>query len=299
VVDHSRPESVVIIGAGAIGCELATVWNAYGTKVHILEVLPHLLPREDERISTLLERSFKRQGIEFTTGVEVVSAKRDGDKAKVVYRKDGQELTLEADRCLVAPGIQANTDGFGLEQLGVTLDRGFVKVDERMATNVPGVWAVGDVVAKPLALAHVAMAEGVQCANAIAGDQVRPLNYNNMPRPTFCNPQVASIGLTEVQAKEAGYEVKIGEFPFTALGKASAENETEGVIKLVADAKYGEILGCHIIGPEATEILSQITPFKVLEGTTRELAETVVSHPTLAEGIREAALIVEGEAIHI
>jgi dihydrolipoamide dehydrogenase len=181
----------------------------------------------------------------------------------------------------------------------VQLERGAIKVDERMATNVPGIWAIGDVIASPLQLAHVASAEGVQAANAIAGLETRPLKYEDMPRPTFSHPQVASIGLTEAQAKAAGHEVKVGEFPFSALGKALAEHDSEGVVKLVADAKYGEVLGCHIIGPQATELLAQIAPFKVLEGTTHELGEIVVSHPTLSEAVKEVALVVEGEALAI
>ncbi|MGH2350468.1 MAG: dihydrolipoyl dehydrogenase [Chloroflexota bacterium] len=299
VVSRERPEHIVVVGGGIIGCELGTVFRSYGSKVTILEALPQLLPGSDERISQLLERSFKRQGFDVFTGVRVESAKRDGKKAKVVYSKDGQQQTVEADRCLIAVGIRPNSDNLGLEALGVQLERGYVKVDHRMATNVPGVWAIGDVVATPYALAHKASAEGVQAANAIAGQQVRPLNYDNVPRPIFCHPQVAAIGLTEAQARERGYQVKVGEFPFSALGKAVAENDFEGVVRLVADAKYGEILGCHIIGPEATELLAQVTPFKVLEGTTHEFEETVVSHPTLNEAVKHAALVAEGMALEI
>jgi dihydrolipoamide dehydrogenase len=253
----------------------------------------------DERISTLLERSFQRQGFDFKTGVQVGSARREGDKAKVVYSQDGKQETIEADRCLVAVGIKANSDGFGLEALGVQTERGYIKVDQRMATNVPGVYAIGDVVVHPFALAHVASAEGVQAANAIAGLPIRPLNYDNMPRPVFSNPQVAAVGLTEQQARERGYEVKVGEFPFSALGKAVAENDVDGVVRMIVDAKYGEILGCHIIGPQATELLAQVTPFKVLEGTSHEFEETVVSHPTLNEAVKHAALMAEGLALEI
>ncbi len=299
VVARGRPERLVIVGGGVIGCEMGTVFRSYGSQVTILEALPHLLPGGDEKISTLLERSFKRQGFEFFTGVRVESARREGDKAKVVYSKDGQQQTIEADRCLIAVGIKPNTENLGLEALGVQLERGFIKVDPRMATNVPGIWAIGDVIAHPLPLAHVASAEGVQVANAIAGQQIRPLNYDNMPRPVFSNPQVASIGLTEQQARERGYAVKVGEFPFSALGKAVAENDFEGIVRMIVDAKYGEILGCHIIGPEATELLAQVTPFKVLEGTTHEFEETVVSHPTLNEAVKHAALVAEGTALEI
>jgi dihydrolipoamide dehydrogenase len=299
VVNRERPERIVIVGGGIISCEMATVFKAYDSQVTILEALPHLLPGMDERISTLLERSFKRQGIEFQTGVKVESARRDGDKAKIVYGRDGQQETIEADRCLVAVGIKPNSDGLGLEDLGVQLERGYIKVDPKMQTNVPGLYAIGDVVLHPYALAHVAFAEGVQAANAIAGVPVRPLNYDNMPRPVFSHPQVAAIGLTEQQARERGYEVKLGEFPFSASGKAVAENDFEGVVRMVVDAKYGEVLGCHIIGPEATELLSQVTPFKVLEGTSHEFEEMVVSHPTLNEAVRHAALVAEGVALEI
>jgi dihydrolipoamide dehydrogenase len=299
ILDRDRPEHLVIVGGGVIGVEIGTVMRSYGSQVTILEVLDRLLPREDERMSALLRRSFERQGFKVHTGVKVESAKRDGDKVKVVFSSGGEQQTLEADRCLVAASVQANTENLGLEQLGVELDRGYIKVDDRMATNVPGIWAIGDVAVSPLPLAHVASAEGIQAANAIAGKETRPLRYNDMPRPIFSHPQVAAVGLTEAQAKAAGHEVKVGEFPFSALGKAVAENETDGVVKVVADAKYGEILGVHIIGPEATELLAQITPYKVLEGTTREICETVVSHPTLAEAVKGAALVAEGEALEI
>ncbi len=299
VVTRERPEHLVIVGGGIIGCEMGTVFRSYGSQVTILEALPRLLVGTDEKVSTLLERSFKRQGFQVLTGVRVESATRAGDKAKVVYSKDGQQQTIEADRCLIAVGIKPNTDNLGLEALGVQLERGFIKVDQRMATNVPGVWAIGDVIVHPYPLAHVASAEGVQVANAIADLPTRPLNYDNMPRPIFCHPQVAAIGLTEQQARERGYEVKVGEFPFSALGKAVAENDFEGVVRMIVDAKYGEILGCHIIGPEATELLAQVTPFKVLEGTTHEFEETIVSHPTLNEAVKHAALVAEGTALEI
>lgn len=300
VLNPQRPEHIVIVGGGIISCEMATVFRSYGSRVTVLEALPHLLPGMEERISSLLERAFKRQGIEFHTGVRVKSAKREGDKAVVVFTREDQEERLEADRCLVAVGIKPNSDNLGLEDLGVELERGFIKVDQRMQTNVPGVYAIGDVIAHgPYGLAHVASAEAVQAANAIAGHPVRPLNYDNMPRPVFCHPQVAAVGLTEAQAKERGYEVKVGEFPFSALGKAVAENDFEGVVRMVVDAKYGEILGCHIIGPEATELLAQVTPFKVLEGTSHEFEETVVSHPTLNEAVKHAALMAEGQALEI
>jgi dihydrolipoamide dehydrogenase len=299
IVDRTRPEHVVIVGGGVIGVEMATVLRAYGAEVTILEALERLLPREDERIATQLQRSFERQGITVHTGAKVESARREGDVARIVYTRNGQRQTIETARCLVAVAMQPNVEGLGLEEAGVQFDRSGIKVNERMATNVPGIYAIGDVAATPLGLAHSAFAEGVQAAHAIAGKDVRPLKYEHVPRPVFCHPQVAAVGLTEAQAREAGHDVKVGEFPFSAIGKAVAENETEGFVKIVADARYSEILGCHIIGPQATELLSQITPYMVLEGTTQELGETVVSHPTLSEAVREAGLLIEGEAIHI
>ncbi len=300
IVDKTFPEKIAIVGGGVIGCEMATVLHSYGAEVTIVEAADAFLAgREDPRITQLLQRSFEKQGIKILLGAKVEAAKADGKKAKVTYSKDGKSETLEVDRALICIAMQPNTENLGLEQLGVELDRGYVKVDERMATNVPGIWAIGDVAATRYGLAHVASAEGHLAADAIAGHHVRPLNYNNMPRPVFCYPQVAFIGMTEAQAKEAGYEVKVGEFPFSALGKAVAENDFEGVVRLIVDAKYGEILGCHIIGPEATELLAQVTPYKVLEGTSREMIDTVVSHPTLSESIKLAAALAEGESLEI
>ena len=300
IVDKRKPERIAIVGGGVIGCEMATVFRSYGCEVTILEAMERLLPREDQRVTQLLQRAFERQGIKVATGAKVESAKKEGDAARVVYSgKDGNKQTLDVDRCLIAIAMQPNTENLGLEQVGVQLERGYVKVDQKMATNVPGIWAIGDVANTPLGLAHVASAEGHLVADAIAGRPVHPIKYNDMPRPIFCNPQIASIGITEAQAKEQGLQVKVGEFPFSALGKAVAENDVEGVVRLVVDAKYGEILGCHIIGPEATELLAQVAPYKVLEGTSRELIETVVSHPTLSEAIKQAAAVAEGEALEI
>ena len=300
IVDRALPERIAIVGGGVIGCEMATVLHSYGAEVTIVEAMPALLGgREDPRTTQLLQRSFERRGIKVLTGAMVQAAKRDGDRARVTYTREGKQETLEVDRCLVAAAMQPNTENLGLEQLGVQLERGYVKVDQKMATNVPGIWAIGDVVATPYPLAHKASAEGHLAADVIAGHEVRPINYQNVPRPIFSHPQVALIGYTEAQAKEAGYQVKVGEFPFSALGKAVAENDFEGVVRIVVDAKYGEILGCHIIGPEATELLAQVTPYKVLEGTSRELIETVVAHPTLSESIKQAAAVAEGEALEI
>jgi dihydrolipoamide dehydrogenase len=301
IVDKTFPEKIAIVGGGVIGCEMATVLHSYGAEVTIVEAANALLAgREDPRVTQLLQRSLEKQGIKILLGAKVEAAKADGKKAKVTFSKDGKSETLEVDRALICIAMQPNSENLGLDKVGVQLDeRGYVKVDQRMATNVPGIWAIGDVAATRYGLAHVASAEGHLAADAIAGHEVRPLNYNNMPRPVFCHPQLAFVGMTEAQAKEAGYEVKVGEFPFSALGKAVAENDFEGVVRLIVDAKYGEILGCHIIGPEATELLSQITPYKVLEGTSRELIDTVVSHPTLSESIKLAAALAEGESLEI
>ncbi|MFZ4383954.1 MAG: dihydrolipoyl dehydrogenase [Chloroflexota bacterium] len=299
VENRTQPGTMVIVGGGAIGCEMATVLNAYGTKVTILEAMPHLLPREDEKISQTLERSFQKQGIAFHTGVQVERATNTGSAVEVVYKSGDASHTLVVDRCLVAVSVQPNTEGLGLEALGVATERGYIKVDERMATSVAGIWAIGDVTNTPYALAHVASAEGVLAAEAIAGHDTRPIKYADVPRPTFCFPQVASIGLTEKQARDAGYDVKIGEVPYAASGKSLANDETEGLVKLVVDGKYGEILGAHLIGAEATELLAQVAPFRTLEGTTHELGEIMVAHPTLSELVKEAALAAQGHALGI
>ena len=219
--------------------------RAYGSEVTILEAMPHLLPREDEKVSQTLERSFSRQGITHHLGVAVDRATNLGDHVEVAYTKDGKSHVIEADRCLVAVSVQPNTENLGLEEAGVVLERGYVKVDERMATNVSGIWAIGDVTTTPYALAHVASAEGVLAAEAIAGHDTHPIRYQDVPRPTFCFPQVASVGLTEKQARDAGHDVKIGEVPYAASGKSLANDETDGFVKLVIDAKFGEILGAQ------------------------------------------------------
>ena len=300
VVNRERPEQIVIVGGGIISCEMATVFRAYGSQVTILEALPHLLPGMEERISSLLERAFKRQGIEFQTGVRVESARREGDKARIVYGKDGQQQTHrgrplpdrrghQAQQRRPGPGRAGGAAGAGLHQGRRSGCRPTSPASTPSGTSwpTPTPWPTSP---PPRASRRRTPSPGMP---------VRPLNYDNMPRPVFCHPQVAAIGLTERQAQERGYQVKIGEFPFSALGKAVAENEFEGVVRMVVDAKYGEILGCHIIGPEATELLAQVTPFKVLEGTSHEFEETVVSHPTLNEAVKHAALVAEGTALEI
>ena len=300
IVDERKPEKIAIVGGGVIGCEMATVFRSYGCEVTILEAMPALFAgREDPKVTQAVTRSFERQGIKVLTGAKVESAKKEGAGARVVFSREAKQETLDVDRVLIAVAFDGNTQNLGLEKLGVQVERGLVKVDQKMATNVPGIWAIGDVANTPLGLAHSASAEGHVVADAIAGKPVHAIKYTQIPRPIFCHPQVAAIGITEAQAKEQKLDVKVGEFPFMASGKARAEGETEGLVRIVVDAKYGEILGCHIVGPEATEIISQVAPYMALEGTTRELIDTVVAHPTLAEAIRQAAAVAEGEALEI
>lgn len=292
------PRRVVVIGGGAIGAEFAYLYNAYGVEVTIVEILPRLLPNEDEDISRLLERSFARQGIKFLTGAQVKAASGVESGLRLAVEQGKEVTTLEAERVLVAVGVQPNTQGLALEKIGVELERGYVKVDASMATNVPGVYAIGDVTGI-LLLAHVAMAQGVVAVERIAGLEPPNLNYELMPRATYCHPQVASLGLTESQAIARGYEVKVGKFPFQASGKARAIAEAEGMVKVVADRSYGELLGVHMIGPDVTEMLGEVSLGRLLEGTTHELGWLVHAHPTLSEALKEAALDAEGRAIHV
>ncbi|MGI8424509.1 MAG: dihydrolipoyl dehydrogenase [Chloroflexota bacterium] len=301
IVDERKPEKIAIVGGGVVGCEMATVFRAYGCEVTVIEAMPALFAgREDPKVTQIVTRSFEKQGIKVLTGAKVESAKKEGTGARVIFSREGTQETLDVDRVLIAAAMQPNSQNLGLEKVGVKIDeRGFVAVDQKLATNVAGIWAIGDVANTPLGLAHSASAEGHVAADAIAGKTVHAIKYNQIPRPIFCNPQVAAIGLTEAQAKEQKLEVKVGEFPFTASGKARAEGDTDGIVRIVVDAKYGEILGCHVVGPEATEIMAQVAPYMALEGTSRELIDTVVSHPTLAEAVRMAAAVAEGEALEI
>ena len=299
IVLREVPERVVIVGGGAIGVEFADVYHSYGAEVMIVEMLPRLVPLEDEEISQQLERVFRRRGIEYKTGATVKNvAVHDGSATVTVADADGNEIEVECDKVLVAIGVQGNSDGIGLEAAGVNSARGFIPVNDAMRTNVPGVYAIGDVTGK-LPLAHVASAQGVAAAEAIAGMNPMPLDYTLMPRATYCRPQIASFGLTEQQAADAGYSFKVGRFPMAASGKALAMGEPSGMIKLVVDNEVGELLGAHMIGPEATELLGEVGLSRLLEGTTTELGWLVHPHPTISEAIKEAALAVEGEAIHI
>jgi dihydrolipoamide dehydrogenase len=294
VRNEAKPKSIVVIGAGAVGVEFADVYRSYGVEVTLLEALPRIVPIEDEEVSTQLTRSLSRRGITIKTGVKVSAVKPGG--AGVVVETDGGRL--EAEQVLMAVGRGARTKGIGLEALGLSMERGFVKVGPTMETSVKGVYAIGDMAGPPL-LAHKAMAEGVVAAEAIAGKTPRPVDYGNVPSCTYCRPQVASIGLTEARAKEGGREVSVGKFPFTASGKAVALADTEGFVKVVADRKTGEILGVHIIGPEATEIIHEFAVGRTLEATLEEMVHTIHAHPTLSEAALEATLAALGHAIHI
>jgi dihydrolipoamide dehydrogenase len=298
VRNETKPGSLIVIGAGAVGMEFADIYGAYGVQVTVLEALPRVLPLEDEEASTQIARVFTRRGTTVRTGVRVRSVKPDAGGVSAEVEADGKTETLRADQVLMAVGRAARIGGLGLEALGVTMERGFVKVSPTMETSVRGIYAVGDMAGHQL-LAHKAMAEGVVAAEAIAGRSPRPVDYGNVPSCTYCRPQVASIGLTEAKARADGREVTVGKFPFTANGKAVALGETEGFLKVVADKTTGEIVGVHIVGPEATELIHEFAVGRTLEATLEELIHTVHAHPTLSEASLEAALAALGQAIHI
>jgi dihydrolipoamide dehydrogenase len=299
ILQEKQPASVIIIGSGAIGVEFATVWNSYGVDVTIVEMLPHLVPLEDEEVSLELEKAFKKRGIKALLNhkVEVIETTENGVRVRV--SANGEEKVLEAEQALVAIGFAPNGRGLGLEEVGVTIsEHGFVEIDERMATNVPGIWAIGDVTGK-LMLAHVGSAQGIVCAEHIAGVETVKLDYAMLPHCTYSQPQIASFGLTEAQAKERGYEVKVGKFNFQANGKALGLGDYAGWVKLITDAKYGEILGAHMIGPEVTELLPELTIAHMMELTAAEIARNIHAHPTLSEVLMEAAHASSGHAIHM
>jgi dihydrolipoamide dehydrogenase len=299
ILQEKLPGSAVIIGAGAIGMEFATVWNSYGVEVTVVEMLPHILPLEDEEAAAEVAKAYTKRGVKLLAGhkVEAVEATKTG--VKVTVSAVGETKALEAEQTLVAIGFKPNSKGLGLEELGVKIsERGFVEIDEKMATNIPGIWAIGDVTGK-LMLAHVGSAMGIVCAENIAGHETVTLDYEMMPRATYCSPQVASFGISEAQAKERGYTVKIGRFPFQANGKALGLGDYAGWVKLIVDEKYGEILGATLVGPEVTELLPELTLAHMLELTPAEIARNVHAHPTLSEALMEAAHAAEGNAIHI
>jgi len=293
-----QPESMVIIGAGAIGVEFAYFYNSLGTKVILVEMMQSILPIEDGEIAKLMESSLKKQGIEMFTGTRVEGAKATANDVTVQLSSPSGNRNLRASMALVAVGVQGNVENLGLEEAGVFVEKGYIKVDADYRTNIPGLYAVGDVIGPPW-LAHVASAEGIHCVEAIAGRNPEPLDYLSVPGCTYCQPQVASVGLTEERARAEGYELKIGRCPFRPLGKAVAIGESEGMVKLIFDAKYGELLGAHIMGSEATEMIAELAIAKRLETTGRELFHTVHAHPTLSEAVMEAAASAHGEAINI
>lgn len=299
ILQEKLPASVVIIGAGAIGLEFATVWSSYGVQVTLVEMLPRIAPLEDEEVSLELQKSFSKRGIKSLTGTRVLSVETNTNGVSVkVAGKDG-ETVLEAEQALMAIGFKPNSLNLGLEEIGVELtDRKHIKIDERMSTNVPGVWAVGDVTGK-LLLAHVASAQGVLCAEAIAGNDPHPINYIMVPRATYSQPQVASFGYTEAQARDLGKTIKIGKFPFQPNGKALGLGDYAGFVKLVIDESTHEILGAHMIGPEVSELLPELTLAQQNGLPISAVARNIHAHPTLSEAVMEAAESAEGHAIHI
>ena len=297
IVDNRVPQHAVIIGGGPIGVEFAYIYNAYGSQVTLVEATPRVTPKEDEEVSQALARSLRKLGIQVLTSSQVTTVEVDGDTAAVtIVSPDGQVL-VTADRVLVAIGIRPNTDGLGLEAAGVRRNRGFIQVDEHLSANGDGLYAVGDVNGK-LPLAHVAQAEGVYVAERIAGLDPQPLDYLAMPRATYCNPQVASVGLTEAEAREQNYQVKVGKFPLAANGKTLAAGHSEGFAKLVVDASTGELLGAHLIGHDVTELLGELSLTRLLDGTAIELGSVVNAHPSVSEAVKEAALAADGHAVH-
>ena len=295
----SQPKSMVIIGAGAIGVEFAYFYNSLRTKVTMIEMLPGILPVEDRELTRQLESSLKKQGIEILTETKVEGVRpSQNDVTLTVRTADGGIREVTGEVALMAIGVQANVENLGLENAGVTLEKGNVGVDVDYRTNVAGLYAIGDVIGPPW-LAHVASAEGIHCVDAIAGRNPAPLDYSSVPGCTYCQPQIASVGLTEEKARAAGHELRIGRFPFRPLGKAVAIGESEGIVKLIFDAKYGELLGAHIMGSEATELIAELVVAKTLETTGEGLFRTIHAHPTLSEAVMEAAAAAYGEAINI
>ena len=292
------PESMIVVGSGAIGSEFAHFYSSMGTRVTLVEFLPTLVPLEDEEVAKQLGRSFKKKGIKVMTGSSVESVDTSGDKCKAVIKTKKGEENLEADIVLSAVGVTPNLENIGIEELGIETENGKIKVDAFYRTNVEGVYAIGDIAPGP-ALAHVASAEGIACVEKIAGLSVEPINYQTVPACTYTSPEIASMGMTEKAAKDAGYEVKTGKFPYTASGKASAAGEKDGFVKLVFDAKYGELLGAHMIGANVTEMVGETVVATNLETTGHELIKSIHPHPTMSEAIMEAAAAAYDEVIHI
>ncbi len=293
-----QPKSMIVCGSGAIGSEFAYFYNSMGTKVTIVEFMPRIVPVEDEDISKELEKQFKKQGITILTNSEVLKVDTSGTGVKATIKTAAGEQVLEADILLSAVGVVANIEGIGLEELGVKLDKGKIIVDANQQTNIPGLYAIGDCTPGQ-ALAHVATKEGINAAEHLSGHKPEAIDYNNIPGCTYCVPEIASVGYTEKAAKEAGYEVKVGKFPFMASGKASAAGATEGFVKVIYDAKYGEFLGCHMIGTNVTEIIAEAVVARKLETTAHEILNAVHPHPTMSEAMKEATAVAYGEAIDL
>ncbi|MDX9771210.1 MAG: dihydrolipoyl dehydrogenase [Tenuifilaceae bacterium] len=293
-----QPKSMVVVGSGAIGSEFAYFYNSIGTQVTLVEYMPNIVPVEDEEVSKTLERSFKKNKIKVMTNASVESVDTSGDLCKVTIKTKKGEEVVEAEIVLSAVGITPNTEGIGLENVGVEMENGRVKVDEYYRTNVEGVYAIGDIIPGP-ALAHVASAEGIACVEKIAGMDVHPINYKNIPGCTYTSPEVSSVGMNEKAAQEAGYEIKVGKFPFTASGKATAAGMRDGFVKLIFDAKYGELLGAHMIGGNVTEMIAEMVVARNLETTGHELIKSIHPHPTMSEAIMEAAAAAYDEVIHM
>ena len=292
------PASMVVVGSGAIGSEFAYFYNALGTKVTLVELLPNVVPLEDEDVSKQMQRSFKKSGMKVMTSASVESVNTKGKLCKVAIKTAKAEEVIEAELVLSAVGIATNIEGIGLEDVGIVLDKDKIKVDEFYQTSVQGYYAIGDVVHGP-ALAHVASHEAITCVERIAGMNVEPIDYNNIPACTYTSPEIASVGMTEKQAKEAGYEIKVGKFPYTASGKASAAGAKDGFVKVIFDAKYGEWLGCHMVGDNVTEMIAEAVAARKLETTGEEIIKTVHPHPTMSEAVMEAVAAAYGEVIHL
>ncbi len=293
-----QPKSMIVVGSGAIGAEFAYFYNSMGTEVTIVEYLPNVVPLEDEEVSKQLERSFKKAGIKVMTNASVEKLDTSGKTVKATVKtKKGEEI-LEGEIVLSAVGITSNIENIGLEEVGIVTDKGKIVVNDWYQTNIPGYYAIGDIVPGP-ALAHVASAEGITCVEKIAGLNVEPIDYGNIPGCTYASPEIASVGMTEKQAKEAGYELKVGKFPFSASGKASAAGEKDGFVKVIFDAKYGEWLGCHMIGAGVTDMIAEAVLGRKLETTGYEVLKTIHPHPTMSEAVMEAVADAYGEVIHL
>ena len=293
-----QPKSMIVVGSGAIGIEFADFYNSMGTKVTVVEFLPNIVPLEDEEVSKHVEKSLKKSGIEIMTNSSVESVDTSGNGVKAKVKTANGEITLEADILLSAVGIAANVEGIGLEEGGIKTDKGRVLVNEWYETSVPGYYAIGDIIPTQ-ALAHVASAEGITCVEKIKGMHVEKIDYGNIPGCTYCHPEIASVGLTEKQAKEKGYELKVGKFPFSASGKATANGDVDGFIKVIFDAKYGEWLGCHMVGDGVTDMIAEAVVARKLETTGHEVLKAIHPHPTISEAVMEAVAAAYGEVIHI